>query len=254
MTDLYHILGVSRHASEREIKAAYRRLAKLYHPDVNPSPTAAEDFLRITNAYRILSNKRLRAMYDRGQPYDYEEYLRRQEQMSAIKQRIEAIIEELLRQEREEIAVRQIAVMIAVTLFASGFLVALTRPLFFETLGLAGRITCVILFVFGIWELVKDVTVCLEHYTSPDDVTPSIIETEEKPEKPFTRAAVLAFLIGGYFASVALGSLVRYLLEESNGQLLLSRGIFSVILSPPIAVLIIMRLRALSERLEIRRQ
>ena len=52
MEDPYKILGVSRDASEDEIKKAYRRLAKQYHPDVNKTAGAEEKFKEIQNAYQ----------------------------------------------------------------------------------------------------------------------------------------------------------------------------------------------------------
>jgi hypothetical protein len=249
MTDLYQILGVSPQASEREIKAAYRRLAKLYHPDVNPSPPAAEDFLRVTNAYKILSNRRLRAMYDRGTLVEYEEELKRKQRVAAVERRIETIIEELLEEERQEIAVRQVTVLMAVSLFASTFLVALARPPLFEMLGFVGRVICLVLFVFGVRELIKNIIRCLDHYTYEEDVTASLMQGPDAPEKPYPRSRGLAFLIGGYFGSFILGSLVRFLLENGGGFLLFTQGLLSVILIPPIVVLVLMRLRALSERL-----
>ncbi len=61
----YEILGISEGASVREIKSAYKRLAKLYHPDVNPDGTAAhERFKEISEAYEILSDARKRKAYD----------------------------------------------------------------------------------------------------------------------------------------------------------------------------------------------
>jgi len=250
MTDLYEILGVSPQASEREIKAAYRRLAKRYHPDVNPSPTAAEDFARITDAYRVLSNRRLRALYDRGLLADYEEYVRQRERAAVLRERVRAIVEELLEREREETAIRQTAVMLVVALFGSAFLAALFRPPIFEMLGLVGRAIYLGLFGIGMWELVRDVMLCLEHYTYPDDVTPSLLRVEEEMRgKPLSRTAALAMLAGGYLLALVLGSLVRYALVGINGRLLLSSGLINLLLLPPIAVLIIVRLRALSERL-----
>ncbi len=63
--DLYDILGVSRGASADEIKKAYRRLAKKYHPDVNPGDKAAEEkFKEVTAAAEVLNDAKRRALYD----------------------------------------------------------------------------------------------------------------------------------------------------------------------------------------------
>ncbi len=63
--DYYKILGVSKTASEKEIKAAYRRLAKKHHPDINPGNKEAEArFKEIGEAYDVLSDKEKRKRYD----------------------------------------------------------------------------------------------------------------------------------------------------------------------------------------------
>ena len=66
VTDHYEVLGVSRDASEDEIKKAYRRLARQLHPDVNPSEEAAERFKSVTHAYDVLSDADSRRRYDMG--------------------------------------------------------------------------------------------------------------------------------------------------------------------------------------------
>lgn len=63
--DFYDILGVKKNASEKEIKSAYRRLAKKYHPDTNPGDKAAEQkFKEVTEAYNILIDNEKRKLYD----------------------------------------------------------------------------------------------------------------------------------------------------------------------------------------------
>jgi molecular chaperone DnaJ len=64
--DYYEVLGVSRSADEKDLKAAYRKLAKQYHPDANPGDTAAEHaFKEINEAYEVLKDPQKRAAYDR---------------------------------------------------------------------------------------------------------------------------------------------------------------------------------------------
>lgn len=63
--DYYDILGVSRSADQEEVKRAYRRLARKFHPDVNKDPGAEDKFKEINRAYEVLSDSEARSRYDR---------------------------------------------------------------------------------------------------------------------------------------------------------------------------------------------
>ena len=63
--DLYEVLGVSRDATEEEIKKAFRKQARKLHPDVNKSPNAEEEFKELNEAYDVLSDPQKRSAYDR---------------------------------------------------------------------------------------------------------------------------------------------------------------------------------------------
>ena len=63
--DYYEVLGVGRNADAKEIKKAYRKLAKKYHPDMNPGDKVAEQkFKEVTEAYNVLSDTEKKKLYD----------------------------------------------------------------------------------------------------------------------------------------------------------------------------------------------
>src|ERR1700739_496456 len=63
--DYYELLGVPRKAAQKDIRAAYRKLARKYHPDLNPGDKSSEEkFKQVQEAYDVLSDAKKRQMYD----------------------------------------------------------------------------------------------------------------------------------------------------------------------------------------------
>src|SRR5215831_4746112 len=70
--DYYEVLGVAKTASADEIRAAYRKLARKYHPDVNKAPEAQKKFTEMQHAYDVLSDEQKRKTYDQFGPAAFE--------------------------------------------------------------------------------------------------------------------------------------------------------------------------------------
>jgi len=239
MTDLYRLLGVSRRATDSEIKSAYRRLARRYHPDVCSSPDANARFARITEAYRILSDPGRRSMYDLGVPVERKTtfYASRSAEVVAYQRKLDHLVDEMIARERKEAADRSHAVTIVVTLFISAFMVAAAKPNIIEELNKPGKIAIIALSGFAVWYLFKNVSVALARYTYtvPRHLV-SVFKAEAPPNKVMSRTAALVFLVSGYFVSLGLGYLLHNLVAGRD----LAPGTFlGVFLYPPIAVLII---------------
>ena len=85
MEDYYGILGVSRHASDKEIKQAFRRLAREHHPDVNPGNKEAEKkFKRVNEANEVLSDSDKRKKYDKyGENWKHADEMKRAQRSQA---------------------------------------------------------------------------------------------------------------------------------------------------------------------------
>ncbi len=95
---IYHrILGVKHGASPIEIKKAYYKKVRKVHPDVNPSPNATEEFIKINNAYEILTNPNYNTPYQYKTSKSQSQTTKRDEQKEWIRKRNEAIWKESAR-------------------------------------------------------------------------------------------------------------------------------------------------------------
>ena len=112
MVDYYRILKISPKATEQEIKSAYRRLARKFHPDANNgSENHSREFAKIAKAYQILSSADDRARYDKQRlqaanksdsvMFSDNPHARRLRRM-AVQKRMDAIVDRMIERERRE--------------------------------------------------------------------------------------------------------------------------------------------------------
>lgn len=177
MVDYYQVLGVKNTASVTEIKAAYKRLALLHHPDLNGgSAEAAQAFVQISHARDILIDPKRRAEYDaernaQAGPGSYapvlkpagEDYLRRARSDSRIRQNLE----NFLTTERKEYRARRQAVFPIVAFLFAAFCVALIRPRIWRYSGWTARAVILTLVSLGVAHTVAKIWTAIKML--PDD-------------------------------------------------------------------------------------
>ncbi len=280
MINYYGLLGVKQTASYAEIKSAYRKLARLHHPDVNEgSDKAAREFAQLSKAYHILSDPQERAFYDQrlstqsNRSYSIlssdNPHAQRARNL-AVQARWDRIVDEVLERDRRENTERQRAVFTTVSLFLSTFFVAMIKPHLWEFFDYAGRFVVITLFVIAMWHLASRLREYFAHYTyTPKPIQASIMRDDEKPEQPYPRSLAFMFLILGYAVSIGLGlfigwhtqdyfspmnMLVRYHVAAVPSHVLMYSPVVllipDLILYPPIAVLIVDSMHALASRMD----
>ena len=261
MGDLYAVLGVNRTATSNEIKSAYRRLARKYHPDVNSDPAAQRIFAQINEAYHTLIDSERRKTYDLTGSVSSAAYARQADVAAAraarrahYQERADNMVNEWLRREREETRARGKAVYTTVTLFVSTFIVAM-NPGLFRLSSLYWQVPVILLFAIGVRHLYMSLKEHFDCYTYRPP-TVSVTRPVKKPNKRFKRSSAWAFVIIGYLISVGAGVLIGLLTENRSARLLEDPTIVDAILYslvyPPIAVLIVDVMYMINSRLEIR--
>lgn len=275
MVDYYKTLGVKRTASGADIKSAYRKLARLRHPDVNQdSETAAREFDLLSKAYHVLSDPHERAYYDQQLNsrtssssilHSDNPHARRARNL-AVQAKWDRVVNEVLERDRRENRERQRAVFTTVSLFLSTFFVALMRPPLWQVFDYAGRAIILTLFVIGVWHLVTRLREYFQHYTYiPEPIQTSIMREEERPEQPFTRFSAYTFLLVGYALSIGVGLFIgwhtqdffsdlsllfQHRVQAVQSNLLMYSLITDLVIYPPIVVLIVDTMQALAARID----
>jgi curved DNA-binding protein CbpA len=259
MANLYVILGVSHTASSSEIKSAYRRLARLYHPDVNTDPAAAEMFARVTDAYRTLIDASRREEYDRAETSRKTTQLHAEANRIArriqYQERADRIVNDWIIREKEETRARGKAIFTTTTLFLSTFLVAMTRPMLIESIAPLWQIGLMVLFVGGVLHLFGSLRQYFEIFTYKTGQSGRRMkQSRNNSMKPFRRSVAWTFVVGGYLLSFLAGLLIGTLTADYASTHTIEESVFNalwkVLFYPPMAVLIVDTIYKINLRFE----
>ena len=262
MVDYYQVLGVKSTASVKEIKSAYKRLARLQHPDLNGGlPGAAQAFAQISHARDILIDPKRRAAYDAqrnayaaGGAYapvvnpTVETYVRR----ARADARIRKNLDKFLTIEREEArALRQAVFPIVAFLFAM-FFVPLIRPHLWRSSGWTARTVILVLVIIGVWHTVSKIWKAIKLYTHDD---PTFATDDPMLATRWSRRQAILFIALAAIGCGLLGTLIGISFSDS---LLSAMPMFfdpsirlELLLYPWIMVLLIDAVYSLSQRIDI---
>jgi DnaJ-like protein len=271
MVDYYEVLGIKDTASVEEIKAAFKRLARARHPDLNGgSPAAARAFVQISNAREILIDPRRRAEYDvqrnahaarrsaRAAQGVYapvvnptvETSMQRARSDSRIRKNLENVV----MIDREEARVLRRAVFPIVAFLFAAFFVQLLRPHFWRSFGWIERTVILTLVSIGVWRTVAKIWTAIKLHTD-NDRTRATMSSEQMFAKKRSRRQAILFIGLAAIGCGLLGTLIGMTL--SDPLLSAMRGFFDpsirleLLLYPWIMVLLMDACHSLSQRLDI---
>ncbi len=253
LIDYYKVLGISPKASTAEIKRAYWRLAKQYHPDLHGgSEEATRRFTLIVEAYETLIDPQKRADFDRqinrsiygeGSILFSSNYYARKLRQIALERHYNQIIDRIIQAEREEVLALQKVIFPLVAFFLSIFFVAVFRPRFLADVEFFGKTILIILSAIGLVHLISRLREGFQKYTyDPEKLHNSIFEEEEET-RPYSRATAFAFITLGIGISLGLGWIIGDYLEmfiaASMPRFFSPTFQAEFILYPPILVLLV---------------
>jgi len=234
MVNYYDILKVSPKASGAEVKSAYRRLARKLHPDRNNgSEETALKFAAIAEAYEVLGNAKERVNYDRrlvdaqfngnGHTDSFFEsanpHAKRWRQM-VYERRYNDIIDRMIAEERKEAMAFQKVIYPLVALLVTCVLTTALKPRIFENSEIIGRIIIISLFAVGIIHIIGRIRDGFERYTHSDDnIHDSILDDQERKEKPYSSLAAGFALSGTVLVSLGIGLLIGTQLNAAANTL-----------------------------------
>src|SRR5215831_5566814 len=262
MVDYYQVLGVKHTASSKEIKAAYKRLARLRHPDLNGgSAEAAQAFVQISHARDILIDPGRRAEYDAQRhaaapgPGAYaavlkptgENYLRRARSDVRIRKNLENF---LMVERREARALRQAVFPIVAFLFAA-FCVALIRPRIWRYSGWTGRAVILTLVSLGVAHTVLKIWTAIkllpDDHTGAGTINLPLLGKTRRPALLIIGLAAIGCGLIGTLLGISLSDVLSMAMPRFFDQSLR----LELLLYPWVMVLFLNACHSLSQRLDI---
>jgi hypothetical protein len=268
MVDYYQVLGVRNTASVTEIKAAYKRLARLHHPDVNGgSAEAAQAFVQISYARDILIDPRRRAEYDaernaQAGPGSYapvlkpagEDYLRRARSDVRIRRHLENFV---TAERKEARAMRQAVFPIVAFLFAV-FCVALIRPHIWRSSDWTGRAVILTMVCLGVAHTVSKIWTAIKllpnHQSGAGQSGEGVIRLpllgkglSRRPALLITGLAAIVCGLMGTLVGISLSDLLSMATPRFFDQSIR----LELLLYPWVIVLFLNASHSLSQRLDI---
>ncbi|HMS39635.1 MAG TPA: J domain-containing protein [Pyrinomonadaceae bacterium] len=266
MVNYYETLKVSPKASNAEIKSAYRRLARKFHPDKNNgSDETAAHFAKIAKAYEVLGTPKERAEYDKtllkqqfsgksDSVFNSDNQHAKRWRRMAYERRFNDIIDRMIADERRETIALQKAIFPTVALFLSTCIVAIFKPIFWTKSEIVGKTILLALFIIGVFHLVGRIRAAFEKYTYSEDIHDSILHESVPTEKPYRRFTAISFLIVGVFISLGIGLLIGQFLDisaaEGMSKMFSSTLSPEIVFYPPIVVLLVDLMHAFLSKFE----
>lgn len=263
MVNYYNILKVSQQATKSEIKSAYRRLARELHPDVNSTADTSDEFAKIAKAYRVLSDKRTRSIYNEqlsnlensnNSVLDSENLHAQKLRQMVMEKHYNDIVDRLLAEERTEAIALQRFVFPLVALFVSTVFVATFRPLIWTNSAIIGKIILLTLFVVGVLHLFRRLKDGFQKFTYQEPIHESILDKETEEVKPYARIKTFTFIVLGLLGCVIIGFFIGNFLEMFIAAMM--PNMFSptlkpeMIFYPPIVVLLVDLMHNLASKLD----